>query len=108
MAPRHKPRFCARTHLKHPLSGEYHHYRVPLQDLSLTGAFIEDDLPLSVGQCFPLTIWLDENQSIEVEAVVRRAAPGQGVGIEFVGMSHPDSARLREFFTTRAHTADTA
>jgi len=97
MAPSHKPRFCARFHLQHRLTGEYHHYRIPLQDLSLTGAFIEDDLPLSVGQTFPLTIWLHEGDSIEVEAVVRRAARGHGVGVEFVGMNPLDSARLREF-----------
>lgn len=105
MAPSHKPRFCARIHLQHPVTGEYHHYRIPLQDLSLTGAFIEDDLPLSVGQTFPLTIWLHESDSIEVEAVVRRAARGQGVGVEFVGMTPPDSQRLREFLAAaRANT----
>ncbi len=97
MAPTHKPRFCARIHLQHPLTGEYHHYRIPVQDLSLTGAFIEEDLPLSVGQTFPLTIWLHEHEPIEVEAVVRRAARGHGMGVEFVGMSPPDSARLRDF-----------
>jgi hypothetical protein len=106
MGPNDKPRFCARTHLQHPLTGEYQHYRIPLQDLSLTGAFIEDDLPLSVGQTFPLTIWFDENSSIDVEAVVRRAARGHGVGVEFVGMTPPDSARLREFLAAaKAKTA---
>jgi hypothetical protein len=106
MAPSHKPRFCARIHLQHPLTGEYHHYRIPLQDLSLTGAFIEDDLPLSVGQTLPLTLWLNESESIEVEAIVRRADKGHGVGVEFVGMSHPDSLRLREFFAAaKTHSA---
>jgi len=80
------------------LRAEYHHsYRVPLRDLSLIGAFIEDDLPFPVGRHIPLTIWLNDNEAIEVEAVVRRAARGRGLGVEFVRMSEADSARLREF-----------
>ena len=103
MAPNDKGRFCNRTPLKHSLTAEYKHYRVSLHDLSLTGAFIKDDLLLPVGQPIPLVIWLDENEPIEVEAIVRRAARGEGHGVEFVGMNHADSIRLRTFLTrTRA------
>lgn len=98
MAPDHKARFCARTRLSQSLTAEYHHsYRAPVRDLSLTGAFIDDNLPFPVGQPIPLTIWLNDNESIEVEAVVRRAARGRGLGVEFVSMSQADSVRLREF-----------
>ena len=97
MAPSHKNRFCTRTQLKHALTAEYQHYRVSLQELSLAGAFIKDDLLLPVGQPVPLMIWLDENEPIEVEAIVRRAAGGQGHGVEFVRMNHADSLRLRNF-----------
>ena len=98
MAPEHKARFCPRVQLGRSLTVEYHHsYRAPVRDLSLTGAFFEDNLPFPVGQPIPLTIWLNDNESIEVEAVVRRAARGRGLGVEFVGMSHADSERLREF-----------
>jgi hypothetical protein len=103
MAPPDKSRFCNRTQLKHPLTAEYQHYRVSLHDLSVTGAFIKDDLLLPVGQPIPLTIWLNDNESIEVEAIVRRASRGEGHGVEFVGMNHADSLRLRDFLTrTRA------
>lgn len=98
MAPDPETRFCPRIRLHRPLTAEYHHsYRAPLRDLSLTGAFIDDDLPFPVGRPIPLTIWLDDNVAIEVEAVVRRAARGRGLGVEFVSMSHADSERLREF-----------
>jgi len=97
MAPNRHSRFCNRTQLIHPLTAEYQHYRVSLHDLSSTGAFIKDDLLLPVGQPIPLLIWLDENEPIEVEAIVRRAAGGQGHGVEFVGMNHADSLRLRDF-----------
>ena len=103
MAPDHKARFSPRIRLGRRLTVEYHHsYRAPLSDLSLTGAFIDDDLPFPVGQPIALTIWLSDNESIEVQAVVRRAARGRarGLGVEFVSMSHADSDRLREFLAT--------
>ena len=98
MAPNHKARFSTRVRLNRSVTAEYHHsYRAPVRDLSLTGAFIDDNLPFPVGQPIPLTIWLNDNEAIEVEAVVRRAARGRGLGVEFVGMSHAGSVRLREF-----------
>lgn len=98
MAPAHKARFCRRMRVSQRVTAEYHHsYRAPVRDLSLTGAFLDDNLPFPVGQPIPLTIWLNDNEAIEVEAVVRRAARGRGLGVEFVGMSHADSVRLRDF-----------
>lgn len=98
MAPDHKPRCSPRIRLPWRLTVEYHHsYRAPLRDLSMTGAFIDDDLPFPVGQPIPLTIWLNENEAIEVEAVVRRASRGRGLGVEFVGMTHADSVLLHDF-----------
>ena len=78
---------------------EYHHaYRVQLWNLSLTGAYLTGDLPFPLGQEFHLTVWLSDNDAIEVEAVVRRADRGKGLGIEFVRMSKADSLRLRGCF----------
>ena len=105
MPPKSEHRLCHRTHLNRPVVAEYHTYRVPLQDLSLTGGFIEDDLPVHVGQSFPLTLWLSDSERIEVEAEVRRALPRKGVGIEFVTISHPDSVRLREFLKAAQRSA---
>ncbi len=99
MAPDKNSRFCPRAHLKRPLIAEYHHaYPIPLSDLSLTGAFLATELPLHAGQELHLTLWLGETEAIEVEAVVRRALKGTGLGVEFVAMSHADSLRLQEYF----------
>ena len=73
---------------------EYHHaYRVPLRDLSLTGAFLVGELPFHVGQDIHLTVWLSNNEAIEVEAVARRADRGKGLGIEFVSLSEQVQVR---------------
>ncbi len=99
MAPDKESRFCPRARLDHPLIAEYHHaYRIPVRDLSLTGAFLAGELPLHVGQDIHLTVWLSDNEPIEVEAVVRRAVRGKGLGVEFVRMSEASSARLRGCF----------
>ena len=100
MAPEHKPRFCPRIPLGGSLTVEYHHsYSAPLRDLSMTGAFIDDDLPFPVGQPVPLTIRLSDSESIEVEAIVRRSTRHRGLGVEFVGISPADAQRLQEFLT---------
>ncbi len=94
-------RFCPRVRLNRPLMAEYHHaYRIPLCDLSLTGAFLAEELPFHTGQDVHLTVRLNDQEAIEVEAVVRRTVPGKGLGVEFVSMSRADSARLREYFST--------
>lgn len=101
MAPGKESRFCPRARLDRPLMAEFHHaYRIPVRDLSLTGAFLAEDLPFRVGQEVHLTIWLDESQAIEVEAVVRRAPKGKGLGVEFVSLTGPDTARLRDYLHT--------
>ncbi len=93
-------RFCPRARLNQPLMAEYHHaYRIPMRDLSLTGAFLAEELPFHAGQDIHLTVRLNDREAIEVEAVVRRRVPGKGLGVEFVSMSRADSARLREYFS---------
>ena len=94
-------RFCPRAHLKRPLVAEFHHaYPIPIIDLSPVGAFLADELPFSVGQEVHLTLRLGETREIEVETVVRRVVKGKGLGVEFVGMSKPDSEQLRKFLMT--------
>ncbi len=101
MAPDKEHRFCPRARLNQPLMAEYHHaYRIPLCDLSLTGAFLTEELPFHPGQDIHLTVRLNDQEAIEIEAVVRRTVPGKGLGVEFVSMSRADSARLREYFAT--------
>ncbi len=94
-------RFCPRAHLNRPLVAEFHHaYPIPVNDLSPVGAFLAAELPFSVGQEVHLTLHLDESNAIEVETVVRRVVQGKGLGVEFVGMSKPDSEHLRKFLMT--------
>jgi len=94
-------RFCPRAHLKRPLVAEYHHaYPIPVNDLSPVGAFLAEELPFSVGQEVHLTLHLSKTKAIEVEVVVRRVVQGKGLGVEFVGMSKPDSDHLRKFLMT--------
>ena len=101
MAADKEHRFCPRARLTRPLMAEYHHaYRIPLRDLSLTGAFLAEELPFHAGQDVHLTVRLNDQEAIEVEAVVRRRVSGKGSGVEFVSMSRTDSARLREYFAT--------
>ncbi len=101
MAPGEESRFCPRVCLNHPLIAEYHHaYRIPVRDLSLSGAFLAGELPLHIGQDIHLTVWLSDSEAIEIEAVVRRAVCGKGLGVEFVRMSETDTARLRKYFYT--------
>ena len=98
MAPDKDSRFCPRAHLTRPLLAEYHHaYPIRLQDLSPTGAFLVGELSLHVGQEVHLTLWITESEALEVDAIVRRAGQGGGLGVEFVGMSHADSLRLQEY-----------
>ena len=105
MAPGDESRVCKRIRLNHPLMVEYHSYRAPIRDLSLMGCLIEADLPVPIGQEFPLTILLGSDVKIDVEAVVRRTLHGKGVGVEFVTISQPDSARLREFLSAARKAA---
>ncbi len=101
MAPGKESRFCPRARLNRPLMAEYHHaYRVPVRDLSLTGAFLAGELPFHVGQDIHLAVWLSDSEAIEIEAVVRRAVRGKGLGVEFVRMSEAETARLRKYFYT--------
>ena len=82
MAADKEHRFCPRARLTQPLMAEYHHaYRIPLRDLSLTGAFLAEELPFHAGQDVHLTVRLNDQEAIEVGAVVRRRVPGKGSGV---------------------------
>lgn len=65
-----------------------------LRDLSLGGAFIEDNDPLPEGSEVFCDINVG-NQSVSVKGIVRRSIPQVGMGIEFKGMSSDAQSRLR-------------
>jgi hypothetical protein len=66
-----------------------------LSDLGLGGLFIEATEPPPVGTIIDL-VFEGPGKEIRARAAVRRAVPGQGMGVEFVTIGSDDQARLRE------------
>lgn len=76
---------------------EYSGLRATVRDLSLSGAFIEDYNPLSVGcEIEPHLKGQELRGEIVVTAVVRRIEPQVGMAVEFVALSADAERRLRE------------
>lgn len=66
-------------------------------DLSLDGAFVETPQPLALGQTFPLRISSPElPPGLDVQVVVRRVDPGQGMAVEFLSLTEEGYRRLRK------------
>lgn len=80
---------------KQEMRVEYPTIAPRVRNLSLTGAFIEDKRPLSKGRVLPVKLWVQPNEAITVNAMVRRVEDGEGMGVEFLGMSDADHTRLR-------------
>jgi hypothetical protein len=80
---------------KEEMKVEYPTIAPRVRNLSLTGAFIEDKRPLSKGRVLPVKLWVLPNEAITVNAMVRRVEDGEGMGVEFLGMSDADHTRLR-------------
>ena len=76
---------------------EYPNQRPRVRDISLSGAYIEDSRPLPRGRVIPLRLWLDQNNAINVQVMVRHSEEGIGMGVEFLGMNDNDRQRLRQF-----------
>lgn len=76
---------------------EYPGVRSVVRDLSLTGAFIEDERPFPMGRMMDLHLRVDgQGTEIEVKAIVRRVEPQLGMAVEFVALSQQANERLRE------------
>jgi hypothetical protein len=74
-----------------------------MQDLSLTGCFLETAFSFAIGSMVSLTFNLagDATQSITAEArVVRRTA--RGVGVRFVFSDPQTPAAIKRWVTARA------
>ena len=56
-----------------------------IEDFSALGAFIVSEQTLAIGTRFKLLFSLPEGQ-IQIQAMVRNAIAGRGMGVEFVGM----------------------
>jgi hypothetical protein len=66
-----------------------------LETLSLGGVFIHTSEPPPVGSTLNILIDM-QNGDVRARAVVRRVAPGKGMGIEFISMTPEDRARLNK------------
>ncbi len=80
-----------------PLSVEFPDLQPRVRNLSLSGLYIEDPRPFPRGRIVRLKIWLGDQESIVVRAMVRRVDEGAGMSLEFVEINDADRQRLRSF-----------
>lgn len=79
------------------LQAEYPGMISAVRDVSLAGAFIEDERPLPVGRVFKLRLTSEKlDKEIEVAAVVRRVEPHVGMAVEFVALTPEAKKTLEE------------
>jgi hypothetical protein len=64
-----------------------------IADLSLNGLFIEAAAPPEIGTVIDL-FWEAPGKEMRARAIVRRAVPGRGMGVEFTEMGAEDMTRL--------------
>lgn len=80
-----------------PIQAEYPGMRSGVRDLSLAGAFIEDERPLPVGRLFKLRLSSSRLPTeIEVDTIVRRVEPHVGMAVEFVALTKEAKKTLQE------------
>lgn len=79
------------------VQAEYPGVRSVVRDLSLAGAFIEDERPLTVGRVFKLRLSSNTmEKEIEAGAVVRRSEPNVGMAVEFIILGQEAKELLQE------------
>ncbi|MFQ5777260.1 MAG: PilZ domain-containing protein [Terriglobia bacterium] len=92
-----RQRLFARVAPPSLLVAEYPGMRSAVRDLSLVGAFIEDERPLPVGRLFDLRLCSDKPPvEIVLRAIVRRVEPQVGMAVEFVALSPDGKKQLQE------------
>jgi hypothetical protein len=77
-----------------------------IRDLSLTGVFVADEDPLSIGTTINFELRLP-TCSIPVKGIVRRSVPGQGMGIQFVQLGPEGKILLKSYLDSLARTPST-
>ncbi len=78
---------------------EYLSLRSRVLDICLSGAFVVSRHPLPTGHRLSLQLRMKEQQSLAINAVVRRVEAWRGMGVQFVNMSEADCTRLRQFMS---------
>lgn len=79
------------------LAVHYPGVRSVVRDLSLTGAFLEDERPFPVGRQVELQLTGNGlSAEVRVKAVVRRVEPQVGMAVEFIALSREANNLLRQ------------
>ena len=89
-----------------PPSVEFPDLQPQVRNLSLSGLYIEDPPPFPRGRIVRLKIWLGDQESIVVRAMVRRVDESAGMSLEFVEIDNAGRQRLRSFLGPDADTDD--
>jgi hypothetical protein len=97
---RRSPRYCFRAMLDVEWGSTA--IRAEVCDLSREGMMLRMPQPLWVGATFRARMALSE--PVEVDCVVRRVVPGQGMGVEFVAVPQVSHERLESLLDELAAT----
>jgi len=73
-----------------------------VRDLSLTGIYLVDSRTLQRGQPIDLLLRLGDAEPIQIQGMVRRVDPGEGMAVEFIQVDTAGRRRIKEFIS-RAH-----
>ena len=77
-------RYSPRVKPKETLLVDYPAYRPAVRDISLAGAFIEDQRPIPPGHVIRLRIQLSANESITANVMVRRVEEARFMSVFFL------------------------
>ena len=96
-----------RAHPRYPIAaGSFAFYALgsgAIQNLSLGGVFVEDrQATFSVGAEIDLELIHKNGESIMLHGIVRRAEPGAGFGVEFLGLTDEVRQRIAAYFRSLA------
>ncbi len=96
-----------RAHPRYPIpQGSFAFYALGsgvIQNLSVGGVFIEDrQASFSVGAELDLELIHKEGESIVLQGIVRRAEPGAGFAVEFLGLTAEVRQRIANYFRALA------
>lgn len=75
-------------------------YTAKLEDLSMSGCYIETQTPPEQGTRIRVSFWMDEEEFAAL-GVIRYARPGLGMGIEFTQLEPDNHRRLTAFLERR-------
>ncbi len=74
-------------------------------NISIGGCFVNSDQDFSLGQQFPLSLFLPNGQEIKTDATVRWVSPSSdfpGIGVQFQIISSADKKLIAELVTSES------